>query len=156
MKPEVELSKFAKRLLAKAIPEPNTGCLLWEGAVANGYAVIRKPSGGNTRAHRAIYETLVAPIPANTLVRHRCDTALCVNPDHLLIGTHADNMADRAKKNARAPVRHNLTSDQAAAIVELARRGVAYTVIANHFGIRPGWISRIINAWNVPGKQGAA
>jgi HNH endonuclease len=73
-------------------------CLLWTGTInSNGYGVFRyedKTQG----AHRVAWLFTHGPIPEGMSVCHRCDTPLCVNPDHLFLGTHQDNMADKIAK----------------------------------------------------------
>ena len=93
------------RFMQKVSPEPNSGCWLWDGAVdSQGYGQIK---GGRRVekmrwAHRLSYELHHGPI-GGLQVLHRCDVPICVNPDHLFLGTNADNMADmKAKGRARS------------------------------------------------------
>ena len=77
------------------MPEPNTGCWLWLAAVTgNGYGKIRDQMR-NRSAHRVAYKLYCGPIPDGLCVRHICDVSICVNPDHLLVGTHHENVMDR-------------------------------------------------------------
>lgn len=80
-----------------AVPEPNTGCLLWSGTLAkDGYGHLY--AKGPTLAHRHAWTISRGPIPTDMDVCHKCDTPSCVNPDHLFLGTHLDNMRDRDRK----------------------------------------------------------
>lgn len=49
-------------------------------------------------AHRAVWESINGPIPEGKMLCHRCDNAGCVNPHHIYIGTHADNMRDMSER----------------------------------------------------------
>ena len=132
---------LAQRLEFHSIPEPNTGCYLWIGhASRNGYGMVpwenRKIS-----AHRVAWEVFRGPIPSGMCVCHRCDVRLCVNPDHLFLGTHADNLKDMASKGrARPHGRRSLSSSQVAQIRADKRPNVR---IAEAFGISPSTVSMI-------------
>ncbi|NYT54491.1 HNH endonuclease [Eoetvoesia caeni] len=61
-------------------------------------------NGRIVRAHRALYEMAGHSIPPGMELLHSCDIGLCVNPDHLSIGTHQENMTDMVRKGrAKAP-----------------------------------------------------
>jgi hypothetical protein len=82
--------------------EPNTGCWLWaRGATGDGYGCLGH-KGWPRGAHRASWLAFGNSLPPGLLIMHRCDTRVCVNPDHLRLGTYADNRADCVSKG-RAP-----------------------------------------------------
>lgn len=90
-----------ERFESKYIPEPNSGCWLWEGrCVGSGYGSIAEGGtfGRSLLAHRVSYELYIGPIPDGMCILHKCDTKLCVNPDHLRIGSSSDNMQDMIDK----------------------------------------------------------
>jgi len=78
-------------------------CWLWTSSTdRDGYGQFAIVPSEKYQAHRFAYQLYVGPIPAGKVVMHTCDVRCCVNPDHLRVGTQADNMADmNAKGRAR-------------------------------------------------------
>ena len=74
-------------------------CKLWGGArFANGYGM-RRVNKRLVRVHRWAWIEANGPIPPETpFVLHHCDTPACYEVEHLFLGTHADNVADRVSK----------------------------------------------------------
>jgi hypothetical protein len=112
------------------IPEPNSGCWLWDGATNNdGYGTIRRNKTTRS-AHRYAFEIANGNIQNGLCVCHKCDVPSCVNPDHLFSGTHTDNMRDRSLKG-----KHNwmkLSIDDVKRIKLDTRK---QTIIANEYNV---------------------
>jgi hypothetical protein len=96
--------------LNRYIKKSNTNdCHYWVGSLTRkgGYGNIKIREKGNRdnikifKAHRLIYEFLVGPI-GDKHVLHKCDNPQCVNPKHLFLGTHQDNMRDMVQKRRTA------------------------------------------------------
>lgn len=84
-------SLMRERILSKVLPEPNSGCWLWDAFVhPTGYAVLRA-DGKSQYAHRLSYEAFVGPVPSGLQLDHLCRIRSCVNPSHLEPVTPKEN-----------------------------------------------------------------
>lgn len=88
-------------------PHMETPCWVWGGTLQrHGYGIFgSKP---RIRAHRYAF-ALTKGDPGDSLVLHECDFRQCVRPDHLKIGSHASNMADRTARCRSATGQRNGT-----------------------------------------------
>lgn len=93
---------FEERFREKEGVQDESGCRNWTGTKhGRGYGCI----GRNYKtilAHRAAWELTFGTIPTGLLVCHHCDNKLCTNPQHLFLGTHADNNRDCIRKGRNA------------------------------------------------------
>jgi HNH endonuclease len=93
--PVKEKTKYRVTIKERSKLDQETRCWMWTGTRRNrvGYGGMHM-QGKRVLAHRVAYVVFNGEIPVNSVVRHTCDTSLCVNPKHLVLGTQADNVND--------------------------------------------------------------
>jgi len=103
-------------------------------------------------AHRKAYELYHGAIPEGMFVLHRCDNKKCVNPEHLFLGAHKENMQDKTAKGRQIKgsgiEQAVLTDPQVVQIKQRLRQGDVHTRIAKDFGVSRATISMISNGTN--------
>lgn len=92
-----------ERFKRRFVVDESSGCWIWQGGRRGnmGYGAITD-RGKPMSAHRAAWIMYNGQIPDGLLVCHKCDNPRCVNPAHLFLGTHQDNMDDRTAKNRQS------------------------------------------------------
>jgi Autographiviridae endonuclease len=137
-----------ERFLAKVCPATSSGCWLWQGEVRpDGYGLVSL-DGRELRAHRAAWILFRGEIAPGVVVCHKCDVRACVNPEHLFLGTPADNAQDMLNKgrSPRGESNHNakLTAEQVSRIkAMLAEDRLYISEIAREFGVTASTIRGI-------------
>lgn len=139
------------------IPEPNSGCWLWTEVLnTQGYPLLQC-GGYKGYAHRWSFQHFKNngnPL-GRLCVCHHCDVPICVNPDHLFLGTHKDNMQDCLKKGRHVIQKDNvnyargennknskLTEEDVRSIWALQGK-LTHKVLAEMFGVDKAIIGRI-------------
>lgn len=140
------------RLMAGCEPIPEAGCWLWTRSTTGdaGYGSFWF-RGKNDLAHRASWALHRGEVPAGVNVCHKCDTQSCINPDHLFLGTQAENIADmHQKRRAFIPQGskhgcHKLTENEVREIRARGRRGDSSYRIARDYPVSPRTIRGILS-----------
>lgn len=141
---ETDLARF----YAATRPSEN-GCRVWTRALfgAGGYGAFWL-NGKTVVAHRVAFEIANGPIPEGLLVRHKCDNRPCVNPEHLELGTHADNANDAMvrgrKPNGIYHVGARLSDEQVAEIRMLCASGERQRDVAKLYGCTQAHVSLLV------------
>lgn len=138
-----------KRFMERVEFVPFSTCWYWTGSLfSNGYGQTQY-EGKNQKAHRVSYMIHKGAIPEGMCVCHTCDEKTCVNPNHLWLGTHLDNMRDKMKKGRHRPSVGEdngcakLTDEQVREIRSKRASGRTLLSIAREYGIGDMQVSRI-------------
>lgn len=137
----------------------SSGCWEWPVVDSVGYGSAVRFQGRADRAHRVAWQLLHGPIPVGMEVCHHCDNRRCIRPDHLFLGTRADNIQDAARKGrlywqVRPPQgeRHpqaRLTQSDVDEIRRLYGTGtVTQTALAARFRVGQTTISAVVTGRN--------
>lgn len=120
-------------------PSNPNGCNLWRGTAYGGYGRFYVGANHHEAAHRHAYREEFGDIPDGMCVCHTCDNPLCVNPQHLFLGTNQENTQDKVSKSRQSMV---LDSEDVERIVADSRPTRA---VALEFGVCTRTIGDIRN-----------
>ena len=126
-------------------------CWLWNGGLSSRRYGSIMYHGSVRRTHRLAWELTNGVVPDGLCVLHRCDVPRCVNPDHLFLGTHDDNMADMAAKGRSNPPKPTPGSQHPESklteqdVVEIRASKDSLTTLAKRYGVCFQNISMIRN-----------
>lgn len=136
---------LAERFWAQTEKRGRKVCWEWRGAVTpTGYGKLqgRRP-GSIVYAHRVCWSLHHRSISSGVSVLHRCDNPRCVNPAHLFIGSHKDNMRDMSRKGRCSNQRLNPFAVRSAR--KLRARGARVAEIAVRLGVHSTTIQRALS-----------
>ena len=139
--------KFTEKFWSKV--NKSNDCWLWQAAQQRGRYGETKYHSKSFLAHRVSWMLTHGPIPENLRVCHKCDNPRCVNPNHLFLGTDADNIKDRDNKNRTAIFERNGNARTNQKIVRQIRaeyesKTTTHRNLAKKYGLSKTQIGRII------------
>lgn len=135
-----------ERFEEKYEPVTESGCWIWTAALWSGgrYGCFGY-KGKMQSAHKLsllLYKGISTDDKSHVL--HKCDNTLCVNPDHLFIGSHTDNMQDMVKRGRHRSGREKLSDADKEKAKQMRTDGVEVKEIAELFNIDKGHASRLV------------
>ncbi len=138
------------RIMEKCIRNNETGCLEFFGCHNKGYGKIKIGGkyGKHKYVHRVIWEHKNGKIPEGLQICHHCDNPRCCEPNHLFLGTHADNMKDMANKDRAHRTIGELSGNcklTSAQIESIRKDTRMQTVIAKEYSVAKSTICQIKN-----------
>lgn len=153
--------KLVKRFGTKFTMLDSHSCWLWQDHLdKDGYGQFWIPELSTFyRAHRVAWEMVnVRQVPDGMLVCHKCENRHCVNPDHLYLGTHTDNMRDKYKDGTLGYTAHPKFYEGEIFLIRkignMYKRKPSQAYIAKMFKTNQSVISRILSSETYPTKGG--
>ena len=142
---KVDMEKFTENI------QKTESCWIWQGfTLGDGYGGLIV-DGKKVYAHRLSFDLHKGTIPPGMYVLHKCDVRKCVNPDHLFLGSHADNMRDKAKKGRVVKLfgersgRAKLTESDVLQIRKAyAAGGVTQQELADQYGVTKALVGQVV------------
>ena len=135
-------SRDVARFWANTRQEPS-GCVVWTASRAGGgrqrlygqfsYTAIRRQV--HIYAHRFAWIVTRGPIRPGHYVCHSCDNPICVNPDHLFVGTQFDNMRDASVKGRLSAPRKRNRAVKATVVARYLKGGIAAAALGAEYGV---------------------
>lgn len=116
-------------------------CWEWLGCICDGYGIYMI-GGKKNKAHRWSWIFKHGPISPGMKICHKCDNRKCVNPDHLFIGSDADNILDAAIKGRMSK---KLSIKDVVSIFKMRKNGHSHASISAKFGIHQSNVSRTLS-----------
>ncbi len=143
--------------MSKIQKMPN-GCWMWTGCTSKAktpYGIISLGSKklGTDYVHRVSYKLFNGNIPDKLEIRHTCHNSLCINPEHLIVGTKKDNQIDKIKADRHCKFLKG-NEELAPIIMDLYERGMKVTHIAGELNMQYQTVSKIINTVKNRKKMG--
>jgi hypothetical protein len=129
-----------------AVTADDSKCWEWQrGVAANGYGATRL-NNKNVRSHRVAWYLTHGTWPSD-LILHSCDNRRCCNPNHLRVGTPADNAADMVSRGRQLRGERNhqakLKIESVQQIKRFLRSGISQRVLARQFNVSQPTIGKI-------------
>lgn len=120
------------------------GCWVWTGCrSSSGYGALNV-AGRMVATHRLAWEMANGAIPSGLFICHSCDNPSCINPAHLFLGTHIQNMADcKSKKRTMRGERHHQAKLSISVVREIRLGNGPLRFDAVRFGVSESTITRI-------------